>query len=82
MSKLNNSKVDYARAHGPVFVPDLGQFGPELNINTPGGRIKDMEIDEPFLVVTVENNKKQLVTLPVPLANISHMRQLVEKNSK
>jgi hypothetical protein len=84
MSKNNGKSVDYARAHGVIFVPNSGQFGPELETTSAGSRVVSMEIDEPFLTVTIKDQNKKLVVLPIPLANMSHLRlaPTVEKNSK
>jgi hypothetical protein len=84
MSKNNGKSVDYARTHGPLFVPNSGQFGPELDSTSSGSRVVSMEIDEPFLTVTIKDKVNKLVTIPIPLANLSHMRvaPTVEKNSK
>lgn len=84
MSKNNNKQVDYARSHGPIFVPNSGQFGPELETTSASTRVVSMEIDEPFLTVIIKDKAQKLVTVPIPLANLSHLRlaPTVEKNSK
>jgi hypothetical protein len=84
VSKNNGKSVDYARTHGPIFVPNSGQFGPELDTLSAGSRVVSMEIDDPFLTVVIKESKSQkLVTIPIPLSNLSHMRlSSIEKNSK
>lgn len=74
MSKYNGAKVKEATAHGTIFVANVGQLGPTLSATpTASNKGVSMVIDEPFLVLTATDKTGKKLTVPVPLANISHM---------
>ncbi len=73
-SSINGRSLSYGALTGPVFVPGVGQFGPTLAINAPGGLILGMVIAEPWVLVKVKNNLGKAVTLPIPFTAFTHTK--------
>jgi hypothetical protein len=72
-SKINGKELSYAVLHNPIFIPDAGQFGPTLS-KTTNGMFKGvkMTIEEPWVILEIQNKLGQLVTVPVPLEMFTH----------
>jgi hypothetical protein len=74
MSNVNGRKVKLATMHANMFIPGVGDIRKELSSTDDGiNKAVGMVIDEPFVVVTLKDKGGNVLTVPVPLTNFSHM---------
>lgn len=75
MSSLNGKSIRFAKLHGVLFIPNVGNIGPTLSSTASGSeKATPMRIEVPFLVVTViEPKTKHEVEVFVPLEFVTHL---------
>jgi len=68
------SKVTYAALHFPIFVPQVGQFGPTLT-TTGSGAAKGikMTLEGNFVTLEVQDKNGKPNEILVPLTSFTHM---------
>lgn len=84
MSKYEGRRVTYAVAHGVIHVPFMGQIGPTLGGEGSVNRPVKMTIQEPFILLEVDDKTNRTFSILVPLTNFSHILPAKEdaKNNK
>ncbi len=71
----NKREVTYARMHSTIFVPNAGQFGPELN-STSGTASKGINMTLEDGLVTCKlphKNGKTILTVLIPVTNFTNL---------
>lgn len=71
-SGINGKQLKYGALTGPVFVDGVGQFGPTLSLASTGSKVKKMTVDEPWVLVEMEDKVGKTVIIPIPYTAFTH----------
>jgi hypothetical protein len=67
MSEFNGKKVFMATLHEPTFIEGAGQIEATINTTSAGCKVKSMTVDEPFVVLDLQDKAKRPFKALIPI---------------